>query len=285
MDKNLLQKTQLKDLTLLDRFLFSETIEDPRNLQIILEIILGKEVLLKYLPQPEKEQKKSPLYRYIRVDVWSEDIYNTVYDVEVQKKDTRNLPRRSRFYQSLMDGRLLKPGVSDFNQLKDICLIIIAPFDIFGYEKYQYTFEMRCREVPQLAMEDGATRIFLNTHGKNPEDVSPELVELLYYMEHSNQRTSVSYQSSRVRELQGNVNTIVENEEMGVRFMQAWEELLLERQEGREEGLQLGRKEGLQLQLQNQIKKKLLKGQSVEQIAEALEETPERIQQLIDKMA
>ena len=86
MDKNLLQKTQLKDLTLLDRFLFSETIEDPRNLQIILEIILGKEVLLKYLPQPEKEQKKSPLYRYIRVDVWSEDIYNTVYDVEVQKK-------------------------------------------------------------------------------------------------------------------------------------------------------------------------------------------------------
>ena len=277
MDKNLLQKTQLKDLTLLDRFLFSETIEDPRNLQIILEIILGKEVLLKYLPQPEKEQKKSPLYRYIRVDVWSEDIYNTVYDVEVQKKDTRNLPRRSRFYQSLMDGRLLKPGESDFNQLKDICLIIIAPFDIFGYEKYQYTFEMRCREVPQLAMEDGATRIFLNTHGKNPEDVSPELVELLYYMEHSNQRTSVSYQSSRVRELQGNVNTIVENEEMGVRFMQAWEELLLERQEGREEGLQL--------QLQNQIKKKLLKGQSVEQIAEALEETPERIQQLIDKMA
>ncbi len=281
MNNNLSQKTQLKDLTLLDRFLFSETIEDPRNLQIILEIILGKEVLLKYLPQPEKEQKKSPLYRYIRVDVWSEDIYNTVYDVEVQKKDTRNLPRRSRFYQSLMDGRLLKPGESDFNQLKDICLIIIAPFDIFGYEKYQYTFEMRCREVPQLAMEDGATRIFLNTHGKNPEDVSPELVELLYYMEHSNQRTSVSYQSSRVRELQGNVNTIVENEEMGVRFMQAWEELLLERQEGREEGLQ----EGLQLQLQNQIKKKLLKGQSVEQIAEALEETPERIQQLIDKMS
>ena len=277
MNDSLSQKTQLKDLTLLDRFLFSETIEDPRNLQIILEIILGKDVLLKYLPQPEKEQKKSPLYRYIRVDVWSEDIYNTVYDVEVQKKDTRNLPRRSRFYQSLMDGRLLKPGESDFNQLKDICLIIIAPFDIFGYEKYQYTFEMRCREVPQLSMEDGATRIFLNTHGKNPEDVSPELVELLYYMEHSNQRTSVSYQSSRVRELQGNVNTIVENEEMGVRFMQAWEELLLERQEGREEGLQL--------QLQNQIKKKLLKGQSVEQIAEALEETPERIQQLIDKMS
>ncbi len=164
-------------------------------------------------------------------------------------------------------------------QLKDVCLIIIAPFDIFGYEKYQYTFEMRCREVPELAMEDGALRIFLNTHGKNPEEVSPELVELLDYMEHSNQKTS-SYQSSRVRELQKNVNTIVENEEMGVRFMQAWEEILLERQEAREEG----REEGERLLLQNLIQKWLRKGQSVEQIAEALEETPERIQQLIDEI-
>lgn len=41
---------------------------------------------------------------------------------------------------------------------------------------------------------------------------------------------------------------------------------------------------GLQLQLQNQ-RKKLLKVHSVEQIAEALEETPEKIQQLIDKMS
>ena len=281
MSKKLSQKMQLKDLTLLDRFLFSETIEDPRNLQIMLEIILGKEVLLKYLPQPEKEQKKSPLYRCIRLDVWSEDTCNTVYDVEVQKKDTRNLPRRSRFYQSLMDGRLLKPGVDDFNQLKDICLIIIAPFDIFGYEKYQYTFEMGCREVPELTLGDGAVRIFLNTHGKNPEDIRPELVELLDYMEHTNRQTPTAYQSRQVRELQENVNTIIESEEMGVRFMQAWEELLMERQEGRQEG----RREGEKLLLQNQIQKKLRKGQSVEQIAEALEETPERVQQLIDEMS
>ena len=180
----------------------------------------------------------------------------------------------------------MNDSLSQKTQLKDLTLldrflfsetIIIAPFDIFGYEKYQYTFEMRCREVPELAMEDGAIRIFLNTHGKNPEEINPELVELLHYMEHTNQKTSVPYSSSRVRELRENVNTIVESEEMGVRFMQAWEELLLERQEGREEGLQL--------QLQNQIKKKLQKGQSVEQIAEALEETPERIQQLIEEMS
>ena len=44
-------------------------------------------------------------------------------------------------------------------------------------------------EVPELKLDDGATRIFLNTHGKHPEFVSPELIELLKYMEHSTERT------------------------------------------------------------------------------------------------
>ena len=71
---------QLKDLTLLDRFLFSEVLET------ILEIILGRDVLLRCLPQTEKEQRRSPLYRHIRLDVWGQDLEGTVYDVEVKSK-------------------------------------------------------------------------------------------------------------------------------------------------------------------------------------------------------
>ena len=104
----------LRDLTLLDRFLFSEAMEDPRNLEAVLEIILGREVLLRYLPQTEKEQKNSPFLRYIRLDVWGEDQAGNVYDVEVQKQDTKNLSRRSRFYQGIIDGKMLKPGEVDF---------------------------------------------------------------------------------------------------------------------------------------------------------------------------
>ena len=33
----------LKDLNLLDRFLFAEAMEDPQNMRDVLEIILGKE--------------------------------------------------------------------------------------------------------------------------------------------------------------------------------------------------------------------------------------------------
>ena len=40
---NTLKKKELKDLNLLDRFLFAEAVEDPETLQDMLEIILGKD--------------------------------------------------------------------------------------------------------------------------------------------------------------------------------------------------------------------------------------------------
>ena len=45
----------LKDLNLLDRFLFAEAMEDPQNMRDVLEIILGKDVVLKHLPRQKKK--------------------------------------------------------------------------------------------------------------------------------------------------------------------------------------------------------------------------------------
>lgn len=41
---------ELKDLDLVDRFLFAEVMEDEGSLADVLEIILGREVVLKGLP-------------------------------------------------------------------------------------------------------------------------------------------------------------------------------------------------------------------------------------------
>ena len=264
---------QLKDLTLLDRFLFSEVMENPKCLETVLEIILGRDVLLRCLPQTEKEQRRSPLYRHIRLDVWGQDLEGTVYDVEVQKQNTFNLCKRSRYYQGLIDSKLLEPGQVDFNALGDTYIIIIAPFDLFGEGRYQYTFEMRCKENPEISLEDGAVRIFLNTRGQNPQDVSPELVELLSFIEHTNQTPADGYDSPKVRELQRQVSQIKSSEEIGVKFMQAWEERELDKKEAREEGRLLGQEEGKFLLLKNQIQKNAPKGPLPErEIAKALEE-------------
>ncbi len=272
MSKN---KKSLQDLTLLDRFLFAEVMEDPKTFENILSIILGEDISIKGRPQSEHENRTSPLKRQVRLDVWAEDETDVVYNVEAQKENTKNLPHRSRFYQALIDSKLLDPGEVDFSNMKDCYSIIIAPFDLFGRGLYQYTFQMTCAETGQ-PLEDGATRIFLNTHGKNSEDISPELKELLYYMEHTTEEISCS--TSRLQEIKNHVNIVKSSEEIGVKYMQEWEEKILEKRKARAEG----RAEGETFRLIQLIKKKIQKSKSFIQIADELEEEPDNIQSLYE---
>ena len=280
MSKN---KKSLQDLTLLDRFLFAEVMEDPKTFENILSIILGEDISIKGRPQSEHESRTSPLKRQVRLDVWAEDETDAVYNVEAQKENTKNLPHRSRFYQALIDSKLLDPGEVDFSNMKDCYSIIIAPFDLFGRGLYQYTFQMTCAETGQ-PLEDGATRIFLNTHGKNSEDISPELKELLYYMEHTTEEISCS--TSRLQQIKNHVNIVKSSEDIGVKYMQEWEEKILEKRKARAEGLAEGRAEGRTegqtITLIQQMKKKIQKSKTLIQIADELEEEPDTIQSLYE---
>ena len=135
---------------------------------------------------------------------------------------------------------------------------MITPFDLFGYGLYRYTFQMRCEEVPELKLDDGATRIFLNTRGKHPELVSPELIELLRYMEHSTDEVLGACKSKRIHEMHRRICQIKASEKTEVKYMQSWEEKILIKQEGKLEGKQ-------------ELMRKLSNKFSIEQISEILE--------------
>ena len=65
--------------------------------------------------------------------------------------------------------------------------------------------------------------------------------------------------------------------ELGARYMTFEEYLKEEREEAREEGARI--------KVVELVKKKLAKGQSVEGIADALEETVETVQEIIDELS
>lgn len=158
--------TKLEKLNLVDRFLFDETMEDREVYQAAVSILLENEIDLIDRPETEKELRVSPQLRQIRLDVVSMDKEGILYYSEMQKKDTGNLKKRSRYYQAQLDVSLLEPGSKDFDLLNDTCFILIAPFDVFGRGLYRYTFEGTCRECPDLKIEDGARRVFINTRGR-----------------------------------------------------------------------------------------------------------------------
>ena len=103
---------------------------------------------------------------------------------------------------------------------------------------------MSCDKIPGLKLHDGATRIFLNTHGTDDEGVSEELIQLLRYFEQTTEENAAGSHSQKIENLQKRVEEIKKNEEVGIRYMNAFEEKMWERREGEMIGKKIGERIG-----------------------------------------
>lgn len=269
--------TPLKELNLTSRFLFDEVMEDAATQQEALSIILGRDIFLTGQGQSEKELRISPLARSIRMDMFAVDEESIVYNTEMQNRRKDDLVKRSRYYQGILDTSLLEAGVLDYNSLNQTYLIMIMTFDLFGLGKYCYTFVPRCVEAPELTLEDGATRIFLNTRGTNDGEVSKELREFLHYLEHTTDEVVKQTESSRIQKIHDRVKKVRSNEEIGVKYMQAWEEKYYDRQEARERGLKAAKR--------SMARNLADMGVPLEKIARAAEVDLDTVRQWIEKDA
>lgn len=272
------QKT-LKDLNLIDRFLFAEVMEDVETGQDILSIILGQDIQLISGSQTEKEYRISPLAKSIRMDVFSVSEEGIVYDIEAQGTYRSDLRKRSRYYQSLMDGSLLESGENNYNLLKDSFIIVITNYDIFDLGKYCYTFEAVCREHPALLLRDGATRIFLNTRGTNKDEVSSELVDFLHYMENSTDKMVLETGSVRIRRIHERVCKVRQSEAIGMKFMRELEE----KSEARAEGCQAGLTDGILTSIKNLMETMDLTAEKAMKALKVPEEEWEKYLRLLGK--
>ncbi len=264
--------TKLERLNLLDRFLFDEAMEDRETYQAVLSILLENEVEILGRPETEKELRVSPELRQVRLDVIAMDVDKRLYHTEMQKSDTRNLIRRSRYCQAQLDVSLLEPGSMDFNLLNESCFILIAPFDIFGRGLYRYTFEGVCRECPDLKIGDGAVRIFINTNGTNREAFSQEFLDFMEYISKTTDEMAERSESKLIKRIHKKIRQIRKSEKAGVKYMLRWEELAYSRADGAQDKLIL------------LVCKKLRKNKTPEEIAEELEEEMEVIAPICDML-
>ena len=172
---------KLEELTITDDFMFGAVMSDPRRCKPLLELVLG--VKINRIEYPELQKTINTRYdsKSIRLDVYVADDAGTVYDIEIQTTRKKNLPRRVRYYQGLIDVHILEKG-EDYRALRKSFVIFIATYDPFGKGRYVYTFENRCREDLEIALGDDATKIILNTRGTVGE-ISDELKALLRFMD------------------------------------------------------------------------------------------------------
>ena len=270
--------TDWEEIGLSNDFIFGKVMSDPELCKELLERILpGIEIDHIEYPELQKPIKEDVDARSVRLDVYVKDGKNTVYDIEMQKVNTRELPKRSRYYQGMMDLQLIDSG-QPYKKLNQSYVIFICLEDVFGKNRHIYTFENICREDPEIKLRDGAIKIFLNAKS-NRNDVSSELGAFLDYLD--GKKSEDEY----VQKLEKAVREAKHNRKWRHEYMT----LLMRDQENQEIGEERGRREGrLEGQLEgelrklvSQIRKKQLRGYQKEQIADLLEEDIQTVEKII----
>ena len=227
--------TLLKNLTIKNNFMFAAVMSDEENCKGFLERALSMKIDHVEI-STEKNIIYHPEYKGVRLDVYAKDENNTRYNIEMQVLKQPALGRRSRYYQSQMDMELLLKGC-EYAELPDSYVIFLCDFDPFEEGKYRYTFWTACEETEKASLKDGRCIMFLNTRGKNAEDVPKELVSFLKFVHADLKESQKDFQDDYVRQVQKSVIHIKGSREMEERFMVLEELLKDERREGLKEGL------------------------------------------------
>ncbi len=170
-----------QNLTITDDFIFGKIMRDPE---------LCMELLRRIFPQYDIERieyikiqeaiRLDKEAKGIQMDVFIKDNKNVAFCVEMQTRNVDNLPKRSRYYQSLVDLELLDRGQA-YDELARSYVIFICPKDLFHRGHYLYEFRNYCTQDRQIELGDEATKIFLNANGTRG-DIHPPLKEFLDYV-------------------------------------------------------------------------------------------------------
>ena len=230
-----------ENLTIADNFIFQKVMRKKRLCKRLIEKILHIKIRKIMFPETEKGINVRRDSKSVRLDVYVEDDKGTLYDIEMQTTDYADpaeLPKRTRYYQAMMDMDVLNKG-EFYTKLRKTYIILICTFDPFDRNLSQYTFRETCAEDATLEMGDETTKIFLNSKGKR-EGIDSDLAAFLDYIE------GKAPKGKFTETIADAVEVAKENKEMKVEYMTYYMELRRREERGMEKGMEKGRKEGME---------------------------------------
>ena len=222
------------DLKFTDDFMFCTTlINNPELCKELAELIIGKKISRIITVRNQKEIRPTPDGKGVRFDVFLEG-EDEICDIEMQNQvDMDILPKRARYYQSVMDVDDLTKGAT-YQKLKKSYILFIckdSPFKDKGLHKF--TFKNLCVEDPTISLGDETEKIFLTPKG-DAGDMSPEMEALMTYV--ADNKTASDF----TRRLDEAIEAIKNGEGWRIEYMQLKEKLDMNYDAGLEEGEKKG---------------------------------------------
>ena len=198
------------------------------------------------------------------LDVLAEDGEGRLYDIEIQRAETIDHARRTRFYGSMMDSEFLMKGKT-YAELPDSYIIYISETDLWHADHTCYPVEKFFRHT-EIPYADGQHVLYVNA----AVDDGSETAKLMQYF-----KTSDPEDDS-----QGDLSKWVhflKSEEGGYEVMCEVSEKIY--REGEQIGLEKGLEKGEQAGLQKTARRMYQKGYPSAMIADALGVSEQTVQE------
>jgi len=150
----------VEELRFTDDFMFCRVMQNPELCKGVIERLL--EIKVERIEYPELQKEIRPYYSAhgVRMDVYVKDS-DRIFDIEMQTSVPDDLPRRMRYYQSMIDIDTLIKG-SEYETLKESYVIFLCTKDPFGLGPPVYSFSTVCKEKKDFALNDGINKLFFN---------------------------------------------------------------------------------------------------------------------------
>ena len=229
-----------EELDITDPFIFAKVMSEKELCKPLLENILNIKIRDIVYVDYEETIQMTAKSKGIRLDIYVEDDNNTVFNLEMQTTTYKELPKRSRYYQGIIDLNMIEKGES-YDILKESYVIFICTFDFFEKGRSVYEFENVCLEDSEIKLNDGTHKIFLNTKG-DKSDINKELKSLLEYFD------GKEPESDLTKQIDEKVIAVRKNTRWRREYMSLQMEMNLKYREGlkagEEKGRALGQSEG-----------------------------------------
>ena len=218
-----------EELTFADNFMFCKIMSTkPEICRKLLELVLDVKIRKVGLPINQKGIEITYDGKGVRFDAYVEDENNTVYDIEMQKVDTKELPKRSRYYQGMIDLDLIEKG-ADYDKLNKSFVIFICLTDPFEKGYPVYTFENICVQDKDVYLNDETVKVFVNASSTMP-GIPEGLKNLFDYLETNKANDDLT------REISESVSEAIEHKMWRIDYMTNNAFYMDARSEGEERG-------------------------------------------------
>lgn len=151
---------KIKSLTLLDDGFFSICFaDDTECAELVLRILLDKDDL-KVTSVKTQYRMKNLRGHDIILDAFATDSEGVRYNVEIQRSSHGAVPKRARYYSSMIDANILSSG-DDYTLLTETYVIFITEKDVLGKGLPIYHIDRTIAETDD-AFDDGSHIVYVN---------------------------------------------------------------------------------------------------------------------------